>query len=183
MPLWPWGVTCHRYPEWHIFPVIRFKNSKERMMATDRPIEICFNSFSLIMLWVCLFSNRPACDVHKRGRKTCKCAGGVLELLFDGVCSPRSETPTHILGFFSIKKWLIWLFFWNFCKLGPISVGFFTSKTADVSFLFYLFIYFFFFAILVIWDPLQRIFLTKIEPFLWIFGEKVTHLDSTSLYA
>ena len=21
MPLWPWGVTCHRYPEWHIFPV------------------------------------------------------------------------------------------------------------------------------------------------------------------
>ena len=49
---------------------------------------------------------------------------GVLESVFDRVCSRRSETPCHIWGFFSLKKWQIWLLFGNLQKLWLNSKGF-----------------------------------------------------------
>ena len=49
-------------------------------------------------------------------------------------------------------------FFFNFRKSGPISKGvFYLKKMADFDFKM-------FYAILVKWDPLLRIFLTKMGP-------------------
>ena len=64
------------------------------------------------------------------------------------------------------RKQLIWLSFLNFCKLGPISMGFYTSKMTD------------FFFLIFLWNRacFYRFFWPKWNPCLRIFGEKVTHL-------
>ena len=65
---------------------------------------------------------------------SCSCEpGGVLELFFDGVSGPKSGTPTHIKGFFSLKNGWFYGFFEIFRKSGPISKGFSTSKMADFT--------------------------------------------------
>ena len=100
---------------------------------------------------------------------------GVLELFFDGVCSPRSENPTYISKDFSHSKngWLD-SFCWNFRKSRPISKGFSASKTASFTI---------FFAIFVKWDPplsMDFFFLTQMGPmskdFWWhrnLFGRHI----------
>ena len=66
--------------------------------------------------------------MHSRG------GGGVLKLFFDEVCNPRSETPTHIQVFFSLKKQLNSQFFRNFSKSRPISRVFLPQKRLILQF-------------------------------------------------
>ena len=100
--------------------------------------------------------------------------GGVTRMIFWWDVQPEIWNPYPylriFLAFFSVKKQLIWLFFWNFCKSGPISKGFSTSNMAD-------------FSILCEMDSLLRIFWPKLDPCLRTFSEKVTHLGGTFLYA
>ena len=51
---------------------------------------------------------------------------GVHEIFFDGVCGPRSETPTQLRIF--VKNGWIDSFLYFFCKLRPISKGFLPQK-------------------------------------------------------
>ena len=71
-----------------------------------------------------------------------------------GVCSPRLKTPTHIYGFLSLKKQLIWQFFKIFTNRNP----FLKVSPCLINSWFYEF-----FVIFVKWEPLLRIFLTKME--------------------
>ena len=101
----------------------------------------------------------PACQNCRLGDSPLPChihspRGGILKLFFDGVCGPRSETPTHIQGFFSFKKWLIWLFFRNFANQDPFLQVFLPHK----------WLIFNFFTIFVKWDTLLKILLNKTEP-------------------
>ena len=91
---------------------------------------------------------------------------GELELFFDRVCSPRSETSIHILEFLSLQKQLILLFFFLNCKLGHISTGFLPQNSW----------FYHFFTM----GPFSDFFLPKGDPCQWIFGRKVTHLCGTS---
>ena len=61
--------------------------------------------------------------------------------------------PYPYLRIFLPQKTADFMAFSNFHKSGPISEGFSTSKMADKQF-----------AIFVKWDPLFRIFLTKLGP-------------------
>ena len=65
------------------------------------------------------------------------------------------------------------VFFRNFHKSGPFLRGILPQKWLLLQS----------FGNFVKWDALVRIFFTKMEPMSRIFGEKVTHLGSTSLYA
>ena len=101
---------------------------------------------------------------------------GVLELFFEGVCGARSENPTHIQGFFSLKKWLNRQFFSKFFqKMRPISKSFSTSKMADFTIFSQ-----------ILWNGilLSGFFWPKWDPCLRIFCEKVTpNSGGTSPYA
>ena len=90
--------------------------------------------------------------------------GGRLELFFDGVFGPRSETRTHIYGFFFFKKRLILCFF------SPSDI--FTNRDPFLR----VFLpkngwFYHFLEIFVKWEPLLMIFLSKMGPmsedFLW----------------
>ena len=105
------------------------------------------------------------------------CSRGVLELLFDRVCVARGLKPLSISKDFAPppQKWLICFLFCFVFEFFAIRDPFLRSFLAD-------FTIFCNFAI-VKWDHLLRIFWAKWDPCLKIFGEKVTHLGGTSLYA
>ena len=102
--------------------------------------------------------------------------GGINQIIFLTGCAARYLKPLPISKDFSPSKngWFYRVFFPNFCKSGPISKGFSTPKMAGFTF---------FFALFIKWDPLLRIFWTKMGPMSKDFWWKVTHLGSTSLYA
>ena len=59
--VWPWGVTCHRYPGWHIFPVYLtpslFTASSMFPCALHFGYQICAYFFPFIFLMMCVLKN------------------------------------------------------------------------------------------------------------------------------
>ena len=99
---------------------------------------------------------------------------GGTQIIFLAGCAAQGLKPLPLCKDFSPPKndWFD-CFSEIFANWDPF-LRVFTSKTAGFSI---------FFTILVIWDPLLRIFWPKLNLCLRIFGEKVTHLGSTSPYA
>ena len=102
--------------------------------------------------------------------------GGDTQIIF-WRCAARglSETITHFLKNFSFSKNGWFDSFWKFVQIRTHFKGFFASKMADFTIFFSQFswngtLFLGFFGLK--WDPCLR-----------IFGEKLTHLDGTSLYA
>ena len=82
--------------------------------------------------------------------------GGGTRIIFWRGVRPEVWNPYPYLRIFlSSKNGWFNGFFRNFRKSGPISKGFSTSTRTDFTI---------FFAIFVKWDPLLRIFLTKMGP-------------------
>ena len=92
----------------------------------------------------------------------------ILKLFFDGMCIPRSETQTNILGFLSCKKMANLTTFSKFLKNGTHIYGGFHLKND-----WFVFIYFFFQFFVKWdkkwqkWDPCVKIFWWKTNPFRW----------------
>ena len=84
--------------------------------------------------------------------------------------------PYPFLRIFSLKKWLIWQFFQNFCKSEPISKGFFLAQKQ-------LILLFFHCNFGEMQTSLKDFLKIKMDPCTRNFGEKLTHLGGTSLYA
>ena len=101
-------------------------------------------------IWISIFFEKVdlTCHLHLTTvSRELSSGGGVLELFFDRVCGPKSETPIHVLGFLSLKKktkqnktkkqqnnnnnkgW----FDCFFSKSGLIFTDFTTSKMTDFS--------------------------------------------------
>ena len=58
--------------------------------------------------------------------------GGVLKLVFDGVCSDKSEIPSHMIFQPENKAKINNFFFCHFHKLGPTYIGVFNLKMTDL---------------------------------------------------
>ena len=95
--------------------------------------------------------------------------GGTQIIFWPGV-QLEVWNPNPYLWIVSLKKWLIWLFFQNFCKFGPILKRFCTSKmvnfTRFLQFLWNgtLFKGFFFLTKI---EPMSKDFWWESNPFRW----------------
>ena len=135
--------------------------------------------------YFCVLSRRypwkynPNQNIHNHfWLRVCNCSSylsrGSTQIIFWWDVQPEVWNSYPFLRIFLPQKWLIWCFFQNFRKLGPIAKGFSASKTADFTF---------FSRNYGEMGPSLRIFWLKWDPCLKNFGEKLTRLGGTSLYA
>ena len=105
-------------------------------------IEVAKQKISSIILQLTLQRTNTACLTTGRG---------VLELFFDGVCSPRSETLPISKDFLTQKNgWIDIFFFKIFSNRDPFLRGFLLILH--------------FFANFVKWDHPLKVFMTKLRP-------------------
>ena len=80
---------------------------------------LCYNFYSSEYNFkqICHLNLSKTCLQQIFVIKTHRKSPGVIKLFFDKVCSPKSETPTHLYkGFSVLKKWMIWPFFETFAN-------------------------------------------------------------------
>ena len=97
-----------------------------------------------VMLFLCIIKEiswkyNPRRNIHNHfWLRICNCSAyssrGSIQIIFWRNVQPEVWNPYPFLRIFLPQKWLIWCFFQNFRKSGPISKGFSASKTADFTF-------------------------------------------------